>query len=104
MSGTLAVRDGRMRFWIDSVDAAEAKKVEDASFTALQIHKPPAFTGILACDTIVRHLSICLRYYYYYYFIIIIIIIIIITLIIIIIIIIIHILQRQYHLIKTLNL
>ena len=46
----LAVLDGRMRFWSDSVDAAEGKKVEGANFTALLISKLPAFTGRLACD------------------------------------------------------
>ena len=50
MSGMLAVLDRRMRFWSDSVDAVEAKKVEGASFTALLIPKPPAFTGRLASD------------------------------------------------------
>ena len=49
MSGMLAVLDGRMRFWSDSVDAAEVKKGEGASFTALLIPKPHAFTGRLAC-------------------------------------------------------
>ena len=50
MSGTLVIRDGRIRFWSDSVDTAEAKKAEGASFTALLIPKPPALTGGLACD------------------------------------------------------
>ena len=50
MSRILAVQDVKMRFCSDSVDVAEAKTAEDASLTALLIHKPPAFTGRLAVD------------------------------------------------------
>ena len=50
MSGTLPVWDGRMRFWSDSIDAAEVKKAEGVIFTTFLIPKPPAFTGRLACN------------------------------------------------------
>ena len=50
MSGMLAVCDGRMKFWTDGVDAVVAKEAEGASFNALLILKPPAFTDRLACD------------------------------------------------------
>ena len=49
-SGMLENVDGSMEFWSGSVDAAEAKKAEGASITALLILKPPAITGRLACD------------------------------------------------------
>ena len=47
------VAEPQRGFWklsSDSVDVAEVKKAEGTSFTALLIHKPPAFTGRLACD------------------------------------------------------
>ena len=49
-SGMLENVDRRMEFWSSSVDAAEAKKAEGASVTALLIPKPPALTGRLVCD------------------------------------------------------
>ena len=50
----------RMRFWSNSVDAAEAKKVEGTGFTALLIpshlHSPVDWLVTIGC-----HLRLCLR-------------------------------------------
>ena len=49
-SGMLNNVDERMEFWGGCVNAADSKKAEGASVTALLIPKPPALAGRLACD------------------------------------------------------
>ena len=73
LSGMMDNVDGKMEFWISSVDAAEAETAEGSSVTALLIPSLLQSTVELVCDHWMSSRStfnifvIIIIYYHYYY-------------------------------------